>query len=74
MRSAGCPENFRKDSLKNLLTKTKKEIREGSVFCSERDVQALEGILAGSEFSGFRFRRHPGNPRRGHRRERERAS
>ena len=49
------PENFRKDSLKNLLEKTKKEIREGSVFCSSRDTQALKEILAGSDFSGFRF-------------------
>jgi V/A-type H+-transporting ATPase subunit E len=49
------PENFRKDSLKNLLLKTRKEIKEGSVFCSGRDAQALKEILAGSEFAGFRF-------------------
>ena len=49
------PESFRKDSLKNLLEKTRKEIREGSVFCASRDTQALKEILAGSDFSGFRF-------------------
>jgi len=49
------PENFRKDSLKNLLKKTKKEVKEGSVFCAGRDTQALKEILAGSEFAGFRF-------------------
>jgi len=49
------PENFRKDSLRPLLAKTKKEIKEGSVFCASRDTQALKEILAGSDFSGFRF-------------------
>jgi V/A-type H+-transporting ATPase subunit E len=50
------PESFRRDTIKNLLARAKKEIHEGSVFCSERDNPALKGILSsGSEFSGFRY-------------------
>ena len=49
------PESFRKDTLKNLLLKAKKEIREGKVFVSTRDAQSLKEILAGSEFAGFQF-------------------
>jgi V/A-type H+-transporting ATPase subunit E len=49
------PESFRKDTLKNLLSRAKKEIREGAVFCAERDAQLLKEILSSPEFSGFRF-------------------
>ena len=50
------PESFRRDTIQNLLAGVKKEIREGSVFCSERDNHALKEILSsGSEFSGFRY-------------------
>jgi V/A-type H+-transporting ATPase subunit E len=50
------PESFRKDSLKNLLTRAKKEIPEGSVFANGKDAQALQEILSsGREFSGLRF-------------------
>jgi V/A-type H+-transporting ATPase subunit E len=49
------PERFRKDTARNLLTRAKKEIREGAVFCSGRDVQLLKEILSSPEFSGFRF-------------------
>jgi V/A-type H+-transporting ATPase subunit E len=50
------PEAFRKDSLRNLLAKAKKEIREGTVFCAGRDAQALQEILTSDPgLSGFRF-------------------
>jgi len=49
------PESFRKDTLKNLLLRAKKEMREGAVFVSARDAQPLKEILGGSEFAGFRF-------------------
>jgi len=49
------PESFRRDSLKNLLSRAKKEIGDGAVFCSGRDAPALKEILAGSGFSGLRF-------------------
>jgi V/A-type H+-transporting ATPase subunit E len=49
------PEGFRRDTLKALLSKARKEIREGSVFCSSRDTQALQEILRSPEYSGLRF-------------------
>ncbi|MGA2934462.1 MAG: V-type ATP synthase subunit E family protein [Methanomicrobiales archaeon] len=50
------PESFRRDTIKNLLARAKKEIPAGAVFCSGRDAQALQSILSeGPEFSGFRF-------------------
>jgi V/A-type H+/Na+-transporting ATPase subunit E len=49
------PEGFRRDSLKNLLVKVKKEITEGTVFCAGRDTQVLQEILKSSEFPMFRF-------------------
>ncbi|HMA06129.1 MAG TPA: V-type ATP synthase subunit E family protein [Methanomicrobiales archaeon] len=50
------PESFRRDTMKNLLVRARKEIPEGAVFCSGRDAQALQSILSsGTEFSGFRF-------------------
>ena len=49
------PAGFRKDSLAKLLARAKKEIPEGTVFCSGQDTQALKEILGGSEFPGFRF-------------------
>jgi V/A-type H+-transporting ATPase subunit E len=49
------PESFRRDTLKNLLSQAKKEIREGAVFCAERDAQILQETLRNPEFSGFRF-------------------
>jgi len=50
------PESFRRDSLKNLLSRAKKDLREGAVFCSGKDARALQEILSsGREFSGFRF-------------------
>jgi V/A-type H+-transporting ATPase subunit E len=49
------PESFRRDSLKNLLSRAKKEIREGKVFAGTRDTQVLQEILRAPEFSGFRY-------------------
>jgi V/A-type H+/Na+-transporting ATPase subunit E len=49
------PGSFRKDTLSALLSKAKKEIREGSVFCAGQDAGALKEILGQAEFSGFRF-------------------
>jgi V/A-type H+-transporting ATPase subunit E len=49
------PESFRRDTLKNLLSRAKKEIPEGAVFASGRDAEALQEILRTPEFSGFRF-------------------
>ena len=49
------PENFRRETLKALLTRARKEIREGSVFCSARDAQALQELLKGPDYAGFRF-------------------
>jgi V/A-type H+-transporting ATPase subunit E len=50
------PESFRRDTLKNLLAKAKKEIPEGTVFSCERDTRALQSILSSEPgFSGFRF-------------------
>lgn len=49
------PESFRRDTLKNLLSRAKKEIREGALFCAERDARALQEILRSPEYSGFRF-------------------
>ena len=49
------PEGFRRDTLRNLLTRAKREIPEGAVFASGRDTRALQEILKAPEFSGFRF-------------------
>jgi V/A-type H+-transporting ATPase subunit E len=50
------PESFRRDTLKNLLARAKKEIPEGAVFCSGQDTQALQSILSpDSGFPGYRF-------------------
>jgi V/A-type H+-transporting ATPase subunit E len=49
------PEGFRRDTLKNLLSRAKREIGEGTVFCAERDAKALQEILKSPEFSGLRF-------------------
>ena len=49
------PDGFRRDTLKALLTRARGEIREGSVFCSERDARALQEILRSPEYDGFRF-------------------
>ena len=49
------PEGFRRDTLKNLLTRAKREIGEGAVFCAGRDAQALQEVLKDPAFSGFRF-------------------
>jgi len=49
------PESFRRNTLLLLLSKAKKEIREGVVFCSARDTQALQEILKSPENSEFRF-------------------
>jgi len=49
------PAGFRKDSLKKLLARVGKEMKEGSVFCAAADAPAMKEILAGKEFSGFRF-------------------
>jgi V/A-type H+-transporting ATPase subunit E len=49
------PESFRRDTLQNLLSQARKEIREGAVYCSGRDVQALQEILGSPQFTGFRF-------------------
>jgi V/A-type H+/Na+-transporting ATPase subunit E len=49
------PEGFRRDTLKALLSKARKEIREGAVFASPRDTQALQEILRGPEYSGLRY-------------------
>ncbi|HUK38208.1 MAG TPA: V-type ATP synthase subunit E family protein [Methanomicrobiales archaeon] len=49
------PAGFRKDSVKSLLAKARKEIREGTVFCAAADAPVLKEILAGSEFAGLRF-------------------
>jgi V/A-type H+-transporting ATPase subunit E len=49
------PEVFRRDTLKKLLSRAKKELREGVVFCSGKDAQTLQEILRTPEFTGFRF-------------------
>ncbi|HVN66722.1 MAG TPA: V-type ATP synthase subunit E family protein [Methanomicrobiales archaeon] len=49
------PESFRRDTVKTLLSKARKDIREGAVFCSARDTQALQEILRSPEYAGFRF-------------------
>jgi V/A-type H+-transporting ATPase subunit E len=49
------PESFRKDTLKNLLARAKKEIPEGRVFCSGRDAQVLQEILRGPGYPGYQF-------------------
>ena len=49
------PEGFRRDTLRKLLSGAKKEIRDGKVFGSARDAQALQEILRAPEFSGLRF-------------------
>jgi V/A-type H+-transporting ATPase subunit E len=50
------PESFRRDTLKNLLSRAKKEIPEGAVFANERDTQALLALLSSdSGFAGYRY-------------------
>jgi len=49
------PGSFRKDSLRKLLSRAKKEIPEGTVFCNGQDTQVLKEILGESGFPGFRF-------------------
>ena len=49
------PESFRRDTLKALLSIARKEIREGAVFCSPRDAQALQELLKSPDHAGFRF-------------------
>jgi V/A-type H+-transporting ATPase subunit E len=48
------PESFRRDSLANLLSRAKKEIREGKVYASARDAKLLQEILGSPGFEGFR--------------------
>ena len=53
------PESFRRDSLKRLLARAKREIPEGAVFCAPGDAQALREILSSDPgFKGFRFGGH----------------
>ena len=49
------PATFRRNSMKSLLSKARKEIVEGTVYASAQDAPALKELLAGSEFSKFRF-------------------
>ncbi len=49
------PESFRRESLKKLLSRAVKEIREGTVFAGARDGQALQEILKSPEYAGLRF-------------------
>jgi V/A-type H+-transporting ATPase subunit E len=49
------PESFRRDTVKTLISRARKDIREGAVFCSARDTQALQEILRSPECAGFRF-------------------
>jgi V/A-type H+-transporting ATPase subunit E len=50
------PESFRRDSLQKLLSRAKREIQEGAVFCSPADAQALKELLSADPgFKGFRF-------------------
>jgi V/A-type H+-transporting ATPase subunit E len=49
------PESFRRDSIRRLLTRAKKEIPEGTVSCSPADARALSEILSSDAgFKGFR--------------------
>jgi len=49
------PESFRRDTMKTLLSRASKDIREGAVFASARDTQALQEILRSPEYAGFKF-------------------
>ena len=49
------PESFRRDTVRILLTRARKEISEGAVFASGRDAQLLKELLSSPDFSGFRF-------------------
>jgi V/A-type H+-transporting ATPase subunit E len=52
---ASLPESFHREAIKKLLSEAKKEIPQGTIFCSARDVPAAEAVIAEDPaFSGFR--------------------
>jgi V/A-type H+/Na+-transporting ATPase subunit E len=51
---ASLPENFHREAQKNLLTRAKKEIPEGTVHCNARDMPALKQVISNeSAFRGY---------------------
>ncbi|WML67375.1 MAG: V/A-type H+/Na+-transporting ATPase subunit E [Methanoregula sp. SKADARSKE-2] len=52
---ASLPESFHREAIKKLLSEAKKEIPQGTIFCSARDVPAAEAVIAEDPaLSGFR--------------------